>query len=908
MTGETTPLPLIRTKLHRPPVAGDLVHRKELLARLDAGCHLPLTLVSAPAGYGKSTLISHWLETCDLPSAWLSLDENDSDIRLFLTYVLATIRTLFPETGGETENLIRSGELPPVSVLAGFLCNDLDAIERAFILAMDDYHKIRDRAIHDLLEQIFKHFPSTTQLVIMTRRSPPLNLDTLRAKNLLTEIKMDTLRFNRSETAIFLQQAVDHEVDSAVLDKLYERTEGWPVALRLAALAMQKCSDLNAFANEFGGDSRQIQDYLMAEILSQQSPALRDWLMQTAILDRFCAPLCEAVCVTVEKHGLDQLSGAEFFQQLSTKGLLCISLDDRHQWYRYHHLFQQLLRHQMDESLSPRKIAALHQRAAAWFEANDLLEEALHHALNTDQGTAAGQLIIRQRSTITDHEQWHRLDRWLSLLPAQVVDNDLELLILRAWSFDTRGRVAEVFQILDQVEPLANDITPDDKRERLLGEIDALRSMQHYIAADGETSLKLARRALERLPAGYVAERAFATILMAVSLQMTGDLNGAHKIILEALENEACINCSSHGRMLLTLCFMHWMAANLKDLKQTGTTMLTVGIDNDLPETKAYARYFLGIRHYHTNQLIEARETLARVVSERSIPSIANYVRSAQALSLTYQALGEPQKANEVTENIIDWLLKTANTYFLPAMQAFQAELALRQGRLTAAVRWVESFEVSTPQMAYGFFLPEMTAVKVMLRQGTPEALQQAESLLDDFLPFFESTHNISCTLEVLALQALLHAARGDEPAALSSLGRAVELAQPGGFIRLFVDLGTGIAKLLPLLSPDEEGMRYVGLITREFRPVTPEIKSPHAPADTVTRLRENLPDPLSKRELEVLALMFQRFSNKEIGARLYISPFTVKRHTENIYRKLRVGNRREAVAKAQELGMLSSR
>jgi LuxR family maltose regulon positive regulatory protein len=425
-------IPILRTKLHRPPVGADFVCRKALHARLDEGRRLPLSLVSAPAGYGKSTVISHWLETCGYPSAWLSLDETDSDLRVFVSYVVAAVQAVASTACQETLTQLQADELPLTERLASLLSNDLDAVGEPFILALDDYHRIRDPSVHELVNRLLEHPPRDLHLTIMSRRDPPLSLGKFRAGHRMAEIRVQDLQFTETETAAFLKRAVGRSVGSSALKHLQEKTEGWPVALRLAALALQHQSDADEFLRGFGGDSRQLQEYLVAEILAYQSPDTCDCMCRTSILDRFCAPLCQSLCDI--KHGSEKrpLRDRTADQAFLGTGLLCIPLDDRQEWYRYHHLFQELLQRHLEEHRSPREIATLHERAAHWFEEQGLLDEAVGHALKGNDPAEAGSLIGRHRNEILSEEQWHRLNQWLRWLPPGTGEENPELLILKA--------------------------------------------------------------------------------------------------------------------------------------------------------------------------------------------------------------------------------------------------------------------------------------------------------------------------------------------------------------------------------------------------------------------------------------------------------------------------------------------
>lgn len=363
MIGETTPLPLLRTKLHRPPVAKDHVHRLDLLDRLNRQMHRPLTLVSAPAGYGKTTLISCWLESLDIPSAWLSIDEADNDLHLFLSYFLSAVQTVFPEVGKEAQAILKAEKLPPLPFLAGRLINELDKIDQTFILTLDDYHVVQNKAIHELLKEILKHPPHAMHLVLASRIDPPLSITTLRAKGQMTEIRVRDLRFSRKETAEYLQRMLETTIEESIVSIFEEKSEGWVTGLRLAALSLRHKDDIERVVAGLPDANRFVMDYFVAEILSQQTTAMQEYLLITSILGRFCAPLCDAVCSLDTASDACEISGQEFIQLLIKANLFVVPMDDEHRWFRYHHLFQNLLQRRLKHRFKQEGIRVLHKNA-----------------------------------------------------------------------------------------------------------------------------------------------------------------------------------------------------------------------------------------------------------------------------------------------------------------------------------------------------------------------------------------------------------------------------------------------------------------------------------------------------------------------------------------------------------------
>jgi LuxR family maltose regulon positive regulatory protein len=850
----------------------------------------------APAGYGKSTLVSHWLETRNAPSAWLWLDETDGDIRTFLSYVVAAVKTVYPEACAETQLQLEAKRLPPLQVLAGCLGNDLNNLEESFVLVLDDYQRINEPAIHELVNHLLKYPPGPLQLVVISRRDPPLLLGALRAHNSLVEIRMQDLAFTLAETKNFLEQTTGQTFSSPALARLQQSTEGWVAGLRLATLALKHHSNADAFLLGFDSDVRAVQDYLVEEVLAQQLPTAQDCLCQTAILNRFCASLCSAVCMAQCNAGEQTLCSTTFIHSLESSGLFCVALDEQGEWHRYHHLFKELLQRQLKARFTPDEITGLHRRAASWFEAHGLLDEAFNHVLQADGPAAAGHLIVRHRNEILNGERWHRLDRWLQQLPPAVGEEDPELLILKAWHLQNHGRYSECYSMLDRIEALidAGVQEPCDP-ERLRGGVDALRCGQRYFEGHGDLAIDHAEQALKRLPADCLSERAYAIIFRGGALQMCGHLEQARNTINDLLSDTSVPPGTYQARLLMTLCFMEWVAADLPAMKRVANQCLDLGKKVGLEESIAIGHYFISIFHYQRNELSTAETMLLPITDLTRVWNLEYLSESLFALASVHQAGGHADQARDAVTSLCQYLLSYQNRDNLEQAEAYEADLALRQGNMADALNWARHFDPMPFEAQVKFYEPRLTQAKVLIAAGSAQSLEQAASLLARLETFYEGIHNTRFLIEVIALQALLHDAQGDESAALEALSRAVALAQPGGFIRLFVDLGPGLARLLNRLDLDAEGQRYIGRILNAFR------------GDEQTKADEVLDHPLTKRELEILQLLGNELSNKQISEQLSIAPATVKRHSENIYHKLAVPDRHKAVAKAKGLAIIRS-
>ena len=892
------------TKLNPPRIAADVVRRARIRERLEGSLDRSLTLVCAPAGYGKTTLLSDWLAVSGYPYIWLSLDESDNDLADFLNYFVAAIRTAYPQACIDTLALLAAPELPPLPRLANALANDLEALPcqtgpadgRCCILVLDDFHLVHNEAIAALLSEIWRHPPRTVHLILSTRRDPPLPLDVLRGRGALSEIRLHELRFTRAEVAIFMQQATGLPLDEQAIALLAERTEGWAAGLRLAALTLTTHDDVHGHLAELPADNRYVMDYLMGEVLSHVPAATLDFLLKTSILDQLSGPLCDAVTGMAEIPW----NGQAYLERLAHAGLFTWSVDPQGQWYHCHHLFRRLLRIQLAQRHSPAEIATLHIRASAWLAGNGFVDEAIEHSLGAGDVAEAARLVEAHRHAAMNQERWPDLQRWLSRLPRQVIDECPELVLAEAWLLHHQASLADVAPYLARAGVLLQQMSVgEEARLGLQGEIDALTSQLVYWTADAEHTLVLGRRALAGTPIERSYVRGVAWMFFGGALAMRGDLRDAVAAVHEGLREDRFHSNTYAPRLLLTLCLLHWMAADLPQVLQTADHLLELARVRNLAESLDWAQYFRGCANYQQNDLAAAARDFATLASEHGTAHGIVFPHSTFGLAWANQAQGKVEPARAAVATAVRYALDMNNPAMLAAARAFEAHLALLQGRDGEASRWAAQADrnIRTAPMPL-FYAPDFTLVEILLAQGTPTSLDEAARLLARLHEVVQATHNTRFQIEALALQALLHDARHQRIDALDALAQAVALAEPGGVIRVFADLGPRIAALLYQLGARGVHTEFIARLLDVF----PAVRGP-APAPR----QPSLIEPLSRRELEVLALFAQRLSDKEIARALSISPMTVKRHSSNIYQKLLVGGRREAVAKAAALGLVSA-
>jgi LuxR family maltose regulon positive regulatory protein len=892
--------PILVTKLYRPSVGEGYVTRKGLEAKLEKSLSLPLTVVSAPAGYGKSALISHWLRKTSTSSTWLSLDDSDNDVRLFLTYMVEALRKISADACNGVRSILDLDTIPEPSVVSAHLCNEIVMIGERVVLVLDDYHLISEPVINQILENILMHPPENFHLVIITRHDPMLPLASFRANFQLNEIRLLELAFTNKEVITFFDKASSHSLDSESIKIIHRTTEGWPVGLRLAALAMEGHDNVEKFLNQFGSNSRQLQEYLGNEVLSGLNTQTKEFLLCSSILPRFNASLCEAVRYGVAKTSDSTFSGKDFIAVLEKSGLFSISLDDTQNWVRFHHLFGSFLQQRLEQSHTKEKISELHRNASHWFLSNGFIEDAIHHALASGNTGYASDIVGEARHDLMNGDEWHRLARWLKLFSFEAVQNYPNLLLLRCWlnlyyfyRLDTLAKDLDAADTLLE-SPLINAV----EASQLKAEVASIRSNLTCWMVKPSLSGNLAKQVLRDTPSKHECVQSTAIFGWGASCQMLDDLHQGERIIWDRLEHGHFKHPSSHARFLLSLVIAYWPEAEPTKLHQVSNRLLSVSLESKLPWSESFARFFLGLTHYELNELSEAKKHLEVIVNDPYRYPIQNVTHCSFLLSLTHEAQGFSDRAIEVATKISNFTFERNNAMFVHLSEAFMAYLELTQGRISRASHWAKNYEMPAPHLMQRLFNSELAYARVLIAQDTAESCKIASENLDKLEDILIRTNNKRLMIDVMGMKAIIADTVGDSDTAGSYLKKAILLGQPGLLIRPLVDLGPRLIKPLNGLDMDQEGLQYVGMILSG-------LQNKKAVGSTVTE--SQLPiEVLSQRELEILNLFKKEMSNNEIAEKLFISPGTVKRHAHNIYSKLSVSGRRNAVSKAAGLGILT--
>jgi LuxR family maltose regulon positive regulatory protein len=894
--------PLIQTKLHHPVQSADPVKRPRLTNWLDQRRGRPLTLVSAPAGYGKSTLISSWLETLDCPSAWITLDQYDNDLGVFLGYFIAAIQNIYPQKLTETQALLNAPELPPMRYLFGSLVNELNEIGKEYVLVLDDYYLIELQTIHDLINDLTQYTPKGMHLVLCTRIDPPLSLIKLRAKSQVAEIRGQDLSFTEDEAYLLVKNVLGTQIDRNETDALVAQSEGWVTGIRLAALALRHRKGKESIEGSLAADNRYVMDYLVSEILENQGAVFSEWLLKTSILERFCTDLCEAVCATEEGSKGAKINGQEFLNWLETSNLFVIFLDDQGQWVRYHHLFQDFLQNELASRFNAGEISLLHSLASVWYADNGLIDEALRHALAAGDVNSATQLVEQNLYKILRTGLFPILARWLDQFPEEIVAQQPKLLLARAWASHFQGTFEQIPPILEKIDIL---IETEQIEQELKGDLDFFHAVLLFWDSKVEASRELFRRAKSRISSANLGGRNEAELYFAVASHMTGKRSEVIQTYRRMLQNEIS-DSPRYGYLLASFAFVYLLSGNLARVYETAQQMAAFGDETKNVIIEGWALYLMGYVNFEWNNLGTAINYFDKAVGKRFFLDINSPVDCFAGLIYSYQALGQPDKANQTADLMEEFVQESNNPHHLTLARSVQARLSLLQGDLLPAIRWLDTGENSADAVTFLFWLeqPRLTQCRALIAKGSEDSLRQAEVRLQEYWQESQDTYNTPRMIEIILLQASIQYKLEQIDRALISLERALKLAEPGGYIRAFVDLGPEFVGLLGRLKHKGITPDYIGKIMDAF----PSDGNIPEEIDINQQSQiEDLVEPLTNRENEILELLGKRLTNKEIAAQLVIAPGTVEQHLVRINSKLNVRGRRQAVAKARELGLLSS-
>lgn len=905
--------PILATKFFIPPPPSKVVVRSRLVKQLTEGLITghKLTLISAPAGFGKSTLVSGWIVNCGQQVAWLSLDENDNNAERFLIYVISTLQTVSPNLGADILDALQSPQIPPVDVILTALLNEITTIPSDFILVLDDYHLTDASSVDDALTFLIEHMPPQMHLVITTREDPSLPITRLRARNQLTEIRAADLRFTPVEATEFLNQVMDLDLSAEEVGALENRTEGWIAGLQLAALSMKGQEDVHGFIQAFAGDHRYIVDYLVEEVLRRQPELVQNFLLQTSILDRLNGSLCDEVTV--------QSGSKARLEQLQRGNLFLIPLDDKREWYRYHHLFADVLRMHLTAE-QPDLVSDLHKRASEWFGKNNLIADAIRHALAANDFERAAELIERAIPVMRQSRQEPTLLGWLKALPDELFQNHPVLNVNYVGMLMQNGQFGGVESRLQEIEQWL--ATPEGSRrppvyvdeedfQRLPSSVHMYRAAIALAQGDTVNSMKHAGKVLELAREDDDFPRGAASSLLGLASWTDGDLKTAHQMYSDGMAHLHKVGFISdvvggsvvqadiriiQGRLHEAMSIYE---RGLQLATKQGTSVLRGAADMHVGMSDLYCEH---------NDLDTAEQHL---IKSKELGELNGLPKNPYRWRV---AMARIQGVQGDLDGALDLLNEAEPLYvgdFAPnvrPIQALKARVWIKQGELEKALAWARTQKLSIDEEPnYLREFEQITFARLLLSQYQSDhidrLLRDAIGYLEGLLKAAEEGGRMNSVIEILILLALAHQLQEDMPAALSSLERALKLAEPEGYIRIFVDEGAAMEKLLRKAVTSKSTPDYVVKLLSAFETERKglDVESPPSAEPASSSMIE----ALSQRELDILRLFKTELSGPEIAQELVIALSTVRTHTKSIYNKLNVNNRRGAVKRAIELGLI---
>jgi LuxR family transcriptional regulator, maltose regulon positive regulatory protein len=909
----THPAPLLSTKCFIPRTRADLVRRPRLVARLREGLQRPLTLICAPAGFGKTTLLGEWYAGDDFKSgagipthhlAWVALDEGDNDPVRFWRYVATAFESVRPGTSQFILSLLESPQALPIELLLTTLINTLaepDAASDEIFLVLDDYHAIEASDIHSGIAFLLEHLPPHVHIIIASRVPPPLPMARLRARGQLSEIRAVDLRFTRGEAIELLHSLLGESLPESSLTMLEKQTEGWAAGLQLAALSLRGLDDIPAQIEAFGGTNRLVLDYVAEEILHRQPANVQRFLLHTSILERLTASLCDAVT--------GDLDGQSMLETLEHESLFLIPLDSEQRWYRYHHLFAHLLFQRLKRTL-PEVIPQLHHRAAEWLEHNDLLTSAIPHALASEDYALAVRLIESYFQKMLERSEMTTVRRWLDTLPTAVRKSNASLSLIYAWTLIATGSFTAVEPYLDDVEnALATDPTPSPpeimQAETMRGHVAAIRATAAINTGRKELAQELSLQALAVLPTDEALPRTVAALSLADALYGLNDLKAATGAFTEAYKASLAA-----GMIPVTLNAL----SNLGQLYERQGKLHQAAATYE--RALRIAELHPGFAHFSSKSHIG----LARVLREWNNPAAAQ-AQAQQGIACArqwghqehlidgYLCVADIQWSQGDVTGALATLAEAEPLILQPSAHpeavarytSYQASRWILLDRLDEAQHWADSFDAGMEGDARLHKPGILTLARLRLAQGAPDA---ARILLDQLLVIVERVGLAEDKIHINILLAQAHQAMHSSAQAEQALREALASAETEGYLRTFLDEGPTLASLLEVVaSSSGTGARYARILLADLGLSTSPQQNQN---QYLNHMAPSTPTPpLTRREQEVLGLIAKGASNQQIAETLVIAIGTVKKHVTTIFAKLGVNSRTQLLARARELGLI---
>ena len=894
---------MLKTKLHRPPLTAEHVLRSRLITRFEKNYYKPLSLVCAPAGYGKSMLVSSWLVNSNYKYVWISLSEDENDPKVFLNYLQTAIENIFPNSLSEFADLIQFAKLPPIELLVDTLINELDQITEDFVLVLDDYHLIHDENIHSVLNTWLRYPPSHVHLVISTRRDPSLKLNTLRLRNRINEIRMNDLGFNQKEIVSLYEKSLHVKLEMPTITTLEKKTEGWVTALRLMLLTYDDWKDNNSVLNNYIEDTLLLTEYLVEEVVKKQPQVLQNILLKLSILDRFCDELIEVILQSEEPANGRPLNGSGTINWLLKSDLFLIKLDSEGKWFRFHHQFNYLLQKQLKQKYVLEDTNKLHIDVSNWLVKNEYFEEGFYHAQQANNNEMAARILIDNRSTIMEKGLWDFRDNSMKKLPAQIIDKSPELLIIQTWVYYSLLNFQALALNLEKMEKLSEKISIDSVK----GEIDFFMGLFCYFQANAIYGEKPLKNAIKKITPEFSHNLGEAELWYALTLHANNKKKEALMFLENKINDPSITSNIRLTRLYAGVDYIHLLDANLSMAIIPAVKFKEIGYENNYPFAESWGKYTEALVMFNQGEILKGATSFSELTQKTASLHTRLGADSFAALLFYFQFNGKHAALEETIEKFRKYgsnIDKDPSVNLV--LHSAQARLALMQGDIDVAIQFIRMIDIATDEgpMLWWIEIPRLTLCRVLIAEGTDEKINEAIIKLNGYYDDNDKVRNTYHKIGIKLLLAIAYNKLGKKTMALKNLTASIEMGYLGNWVFPFVEYRETMTKLLPLvLSGSKKHSRYIKKILKALE------------KNSGIRTRKRLlnidkkdltpSEQLSVRENEILLLVSEGLRNKEIALKLFVSEGTIKKHVYNMGKKFETSSRVDLLNRTRQLGLI---